>query len=197
VIVRGPNLSLRYARPDDADALFELASDPDVTRFFSWGPYTDRSEPLRYIQSLAPARERGERLEFVIVGEDDHPLGVTGLSDLSARDRRATVGTWLGRPHWGSGANRESKALILALGFRRLGLIRATALASPDNPRSLAALERLGFVQEGVLRSWHVHGGERRDVAILRLMLEDYESGPLADVAVEVDGEPPPAFIPT
>jgi [ribosomal protein S5]-alanine N-acetyltransferase len=195
VIVRGPSLQLRYARPEDADALFELASDPEVTRYFSWGPYRDREEPLRYIESLEPARETGERLEFLIVGADDRPLGVTGLSDFSLRDARATVGTWLGRAHWGSGANRESKALVLSLGFRTLGLIRATALASPDNPRSLAALEKLGFQREGVLRSWHVHGGERRDVAILGLMREEFEAGPLADVPVAVEGEPPPAFV--
>jgi ribosomal-protein-alanine N-acetyltransferase len=197
MVVRGPGMSLRYAGPGDAQALFELASDEEVTRFFSWGPYRDPSEPLRYIESLGPARERGERLEFLIAGPDDRPLGVTGLSDFSPRDRRATVGTWLGREHWGTGVNRESKALILALGFRRLGLIRATALASPDNPRSIAALERLGFVREGVLGSWHVHHGERRDVAILRLLREDFEAGPLAAVPVEFEGDLPQAFTPS
>ena len=41
MVVRGPRLSLRYARADDAAALYELGRDPDVSRFFSWGPYTD------------------------------------------------------------------------------------------------------------------------------------------------------------
>ena len=56
---------------------------------------TGLDQPLRYIDSLTPARVDGERLEFLIVDRDDHPLGVTGLSDFSPRDRRATVGTWL------------------------------------------------------------------------------------------------------
>jgi ribosomal-protein-alanine N-acetyltransferase len=195
VIVRGPNVSLRYATPDDARALFEIGSDPEVVRFFSWGPYRDAAEPLPYIESLERQRADGTRLEFLVVDRDDRPIGVTGWSDFSLRDRRAIVGTWFGRPFWGTGANRESKALVLALGFRRLGLIRATALASPDNARSLAALERLGFAREGVLRAWQVHGGERRDVAILRLLREDFESGPLAEVPVEFEGEPPPQFV--
>ena len=194
MVVRGPRLTLRYATAEDAPALLELGSDPEVTRFFSWGPYRDISEPLAYIESLDRQRERGERLEFVIAGPDDVPIGVTGLSEHSARDRRATVGTWLGRAHWGTGANRESKALILALAFRTLGLERVTALASPDNPRSLAALERLGFQQEGVLHAWHRHHGEPRDVAILGLLRAGYESGPLAGERVEVEGEPPAAF---
>ena len=194
MIVRGPKLALRYATRADAPALLELGSDPEVTRFFSWGPYRELAEPLAYIESLGRQREAGERLEFLIVGPDDLPIGVTGLSEFARRDRRATVGTWLGRPHWGSGANRDSKVLILGLAFRRLGLERVSALASPDNPRSLTALERIGFVQEGVLRSWHRHGDEARDVAILRLLREDWEAGPLAGEPVEFEGEPPGRF---
>jgi ribosomal-protein-alanine N-acetyltransferase len=120
---------------------------------------------------------------------------VTGLSEFAPRDRRAIVGTWLGRAHWGTGANAESKAMILSLAFRTLGLLRATALASPENVRSIAALERLGFHAEGVLRGWHIHDGVPRDCAILRLTRDDFEASPLAEVAVEVEGEPPPPFV--
>lgn len=194
MVVRGPRLRLRYATAADAPALLELGSDAEVTRFFSWGPYRELSEPLAYIDSLAAQRDAGERLEFVIADPDDVPIGVTGLSEHSPRDRRAIVGTWLGRRHWGTGANRESKALVLALAFRGLLLERVSALASPDNGRSLAALERLGFVREGVLRAWHRHGGEPRDVAILGMLRSDYEAGPLAAAAVELDGEPPAAW---
>ncbi len=191
MVVHGPRLTLRYARPDDADALFELGRDPDVSAFFSWGPYSERSEASAFIERMAEQREAGERLEFVIAGPDDEPIGITGLSELSARDRRAVVGTWLGRPHWGTGANAESKALILALGFRTLGLQRVSAYAHPENARSLRALERLGFVQEGVLVGWHLHKGERRDVAILRLMSEDWQRSALASVSVTVSGQLP------
>jgi ribosomal-protein-alanine N-acetyltransferase len=164
-----------------------------VTRFFSWGPYRDESEARAFVESLDHARESGDRLELGIVASD-RVIGLTGLSDFSPRDGRAVVGTWLGREHWGSGANRESKALVLAMGFRTLGLNRVTALASPQNVRSIAALERLGFVHEGVLRGWHVHGNELRDVAVLRMMRDEWEHTPLAEVPVMIDGDGPNAF---
>jgi ribosomal-protein-alanine N-acetyltransferase len=195
VVVRGPRYSLRYLTADDAPALFELGSDPDVTRFFSWGPYTDPDQAAAFIASLEIKREAGERLEMAIVpNDDDRPIGLTGLSDFSERDRRAVIGTWLGHTHWGSGANRESKALVLAMAFRALDLRRITALASPQNVRSIAALQRLGFVREGVLRGWHVHGGQSRDVTVLRMMRDEWERTPLADVPVSIEGEPPAAF---
>jgi ribosomal-protein-alanine N-acetyltransferase len=191
LLIRGPRLTLRYARRDDAPALYELGRDPDVSRYFSWGPYTDPQQAEDFIERMREQREAGERLEFVIAGEQDRPIGITGLSEFSQRDRRAVVGTWLGREHWGTGANHESKALVLALAFRTLGLQRISAYAHPDNDRSLRALERLGFTQEGTLVAWHLHDGERRDVRILRLLLEDWEVSRLATLPIQVEGDPP------
>jgi ribosomal-protein-alanine N-acetyltransferase len=194
--VRGPELKLRYAREDDAPALYALASDPDVTRFFSWGPYTDESEAVAYVRSLTRKRAAGERLELVI----DHPragvIGVTGLSEFSLRDRRAVVGTWHGREWWGTGANRQSKALVLALAFRGLGLGRVTAWCGADNGRSQTALERLGFVHEGVLRHWHVHRGAAKDVISYSMLTTDWEASDLAREPVEIVGEVPAQFRP-
>jgi ribosomal-protein-alanine N-acetyltransferase len=194
VVVRGPSLALQLLRDDHAPALFELGRNPEVSRFFSWKPYQAVEEASEFIASLTRQRETGERLELGIFGNEDELLGITGFSEFSRRDRRAVLGTWLGRPYWGSGANRESKALVLALGFRALGLLRVTALASPQNVRSVAALQRLGFVHEGVLRGWHVHGGVARDVAVLRMMRDEWERTPLAEAPVEIEGDPPPQF---
>jgi ribosomal-protein-alanine N-acetyltransferase len=188
---------LRYATADDARALFELGSDSEVTRFFSWGPYRSESEPMSYIAGLAQARRRGERLEFVIVGRDGGVLGVTGLTELSHRDRRAVVGTWLGRRYWGTGANRESKTLIAYLAFEVLGLERLGAYADLDNPRSLTALARIGFVREGVLRRWHRHGDQVHDVIVLSWLKDEWKRSTLAAQAAQsvvVRGNPPGAF---
>ena len=193
--VRGPTLKLRYADAGDAPRLLELARARDVTRWFSWGPYSVLAEPRAYIDSLAGKRETGVLLDFVVVHPDDGVIGVTGLSELSTRNRHATVGTWFGRDWWGRGVNAESKALIAALAFGVLGLERLTAWANARNGRSQAALERVGFRREGVLRSWHRHGDEMHDVVVFRLLRAEFEAGPLGAVRAEVDGEPPQAFL--
>ena len=195
MIVRGPTLELRYATAEDVPRLFELGADTAVTRFFSWGPYASPDEPAAYVGALEGRRERGEQLEFLIVHRADGPIGVTGLSELARRDRRATVGSWLGRDWWGSGANFESKALITALAFRRLGMHRLTAWANTRNGRSQAALERVGFRREGVLAAWHRHGDAYHDVVVFSLLASGWEESALAGVAVDFDGEPPEAFV--
>jgi ribosomal-protein-alanine N-acetyltransferase len=193
-VITGPTLTLRYARRDDAPRLLELASDSEVTRWFSWGPYSRLDQPEAYIAELEAKRERGELLDFLIVHPDHGAIGVTGLSELSPRNRHATVGTWFGRQFWGSGANRESKALVAALAFRRLGLDRLTAWANTRNGRSQLALERAGFHREGVLRDWHRHGDTLHDVVVFGLTKRSWERSPLAAVKVAIEGTPPAAF---
>jgi len=195
LVVRGPSLALRYATPDDAEALFALASDPAVTRFFSWGPYTSLEQPQAYINGLPEKREHGELLDFLIVHHEAGPIGVTGLSELSRRNRHATVGTWLGHRWWGSGTNPESKAMIAALAFERLGLDRLTAWANTRNGRSQVALERVGFKREGVLASWHRHGDVLHDVVVFGLLATAWAHSPLREVPVEISGTPPAAFV--
>jgi ribosomal-protein-alanine N-acetyltransferase len=194
LVVAGPTLTLRYAVPEDAPALFALGADPAVTRFFSWGPYTSVEQPEAYIAGLPERRARGELLDFLVVREAEGPIGVTGLSELARRDRRATVGSWLGHRWWGSGANLEAKALVAALGFRELGLDRLTAWANTRNGRSQAALERLGFRREGVLRGWHRHGDRVHDVVVFGLLRSAWERSALAAVPVRVAGTAPPVW---
>jgi N-acetyltransferase len=195
LVVEGPTLTLRYATPDDAPRLLELASDADVTRWFSWGPYTSVEQPKAYIDGLEGKRASGELLDFLVVHREDGPIGVTGLSELSPRNRHATVGTWFGRDWWGRGANLESKALIAALAFDHLALDRLNAWANTRNGRSQLALERVGFRREGVLAGWHRHGDDLHDVVVFGMLRGDWERSPLAAVEVSVRGTPPQAFV--
>jgi ribosomal-protein-alanine N-acetyltransferase len=193
--LRGPQLTLRLPDPDDAPALLALASDPEVTQWFSWGPYASVEEPLAWIAAQAAKRDAGVQLDFVIHHREHGPIGVTGLAELSHRDRRAMVGTWLGRAHWGSGSNAESKALITHLAFAICGLARVGAYSNPENARSAAALERVGFLREGTLRSWHRHDDRRLDVHVYGLLAPEWQDGPLHDVPIAAIGLPPVPWI--
>ena len=94
----GPTLRVRIPRLEDAEALLRHASDAQVTRWFSWGPYESRDDALAYLERLPGERERGTQLDLVVehlaAGE---AIGITGFSEIARRDRRATIGTWLGR----------------------------------------------------------------------------------------------------
>ncbi|MEA2380636.1 MAG: hypothetical protein QOH72_607 [Solirubrobacteraceae bacterium] len=179
---------------EDAPALLELASDPDVTTWFSWGPYTSIEEPRRYIDEAAARSERGEQLDLLVVHRERGPAGITGLSEFSVRDRRCVVGTWFARRFWGTGVNRESKAIVARLAFGVLGLHRLGAYSNTANVQSTKALLGVGFRHEGVLRDWHRHGERHHDVNVFGLLRGEWAGGALAAVPVHVEGEPPAGF---
>ncbi|MEA2220038.1 MAG: hypothetical protein QOJ35_2664 [Solirubrobacteraceae bacterium] len=191
----GPSLQVRIPRLDDAAGLLSAASDPEVTRWFSWGPYASEDEARAYLERLPDERERGTQLDLVVEHREAGPIGITGFSEIARRDRRATIGTWLGRAWWGTGANREAKALMCHLGFALLGLERIGSYTNVEHVRSQRALQRLGFQREGVLRAYHRHGDEVLDVVVFALLRGAWESGPLRDVPVGVTGAPPAPFV--
>ena len=129
-----------------------------------------------------------QQLAALALGGQARDVGL-GLLDPAWRDRRAVTGTWLARSEWGTRANAESKALLAALAFERLGFERLTAFASTRNERSQAALERLGFVREGTLRAWHRHGDDVHDSVVYGLLRADWEGSPLRGVAVRIEGD--------
>ena len=57
LVVTGPSLTLRYATAADAPRFFELASDQEVTRFFSW-TYERVEEAEAWIAGLPAKRGR-------------------------------------------------------------------------------------------------------------------------------------------
>jgi ribosomal-protein-alanine N-acetyltransferase len=193
--IRGRQLHLRLPVPEDAGPLLRHASDPQVTHWLSWGPYLTIEEPRRWIARQQERREAGVQLDFVIHHNQLGPVGVTGLAEFSPRDRRAMVGTWLGRELWGTGANSEAKALLARFAFDVCGFERLGAYANPANGRSVTALERIGFRREGTLRHWHRHGDNQLDVHIFGLLREDWPSTPLAAVAATVVGAPPAPWL--
>jgi [ribosomal protein S5]-alanine N-acetyltransferase len=195
IALHGPTLTLRLPELADAPALLELAGDSEVTRWFSWGPYTALDQPVAYIERLAAQRERGEQIDLLVVHREHGPAGITGLNEFSPRDLRCIVGTWFGRRFWGTGANRESKALVAHLAFAILGMHRLGSYSNPDNLRSTKALLGVGFRHEGVLRHWHRHGDDYYDVNVFGMLRSEWASGPLADIPVTVEGEPPAAFV--
>lgn len=191
LVISGPTLVLRYADPGDAQALFELGSDEETTRYMSWGPYRRLSDAEGFIAGVPGRRERGEELGFLVT-RGGELLGHIAFMEPRPRDRSVVIGTWLHRDHWGTGVNTEAKAIMASLAFRRMGVERLSVYASVTNERSRAALAKVGFTEEGVLRRFHLHGDQWHDLAIGSILADEYESGPLAEVPVEISGEVPP-----
>ena len=88
--------------------------------------------------------------------EPEQALGQIHLSQIArAPFCNALLGYSIDAAHEGRGLMREALDAVLADAFGpRVGLHRVQANVRPENTRSLALLERLGFEREGLAREY-------------------------------------------
>ncbi len=143
--------------PADVPALLAIGQDDEIWRYLPERPRTP-AEFQDWVQEALAEQERGTELPFVIVDrETDQIVGSTRLVDISLRHRQAEIGwTWHSPTVWRTGINTECKYLLLRHTFEVLGLIRVCLKTDARNLRSQQAIERLGAVKEGILRSHRV-----------------------------------------
>jgi RimJ/RimL family protein N-acetyltransferase len=88
---------------------------------------------------------------------DNRVLGSTRLFDLSDANRSVEIGwTWLTPAVWRTRVNTECKMLLLTHAFETMGAIRVQLKTDSRNVRSREAIERIGGVFEGILRSHRI-----------------------------------------
>jgi RimJ/RimL family protein N-acetyltransferase len=151
--------------PEHEAGLMQAASDPDM---FAWMPVDMASsrDALRdwLATSLEAARD-GNQVPFAILDAGTGAvLGSTRFLELRFEHLRAEIGwTWLARSAWATGANVETKLLLLGHAFERVGLRRVEFKTDSRNERSRGALLGLGASFEGILRKHMVvrEGGAR------------------------------------
>ncbi len=167
--LRGPRLLLRPPRPEDAEALFALMSDPELAPFVYWNPHQHLGETYQYLEHLQTKEG------FFIIEVGGSPVGVIGLH-LDWPNKLGETETWLGRPYWGTGLNTEAKVVLFDFAFGPWDLRRIQAIVHVHNPRSQRALEKLGFQREGLLRRWRWIRGEPWDFYMYSLLPEEWMS---------------------
>ena len=145
--------------------LFEAARDGNL---FEWLPENlahSREELHSWLTwSLSAAQAHREVPFAILEAESGKPVGSTRFLEIRLEHLRVEIGwTWLARSAWGTGANVETKLLLLTYAFERVGCRRVEFKTDARNARSRGALDALGASFEGVLRKHMVvqHGAPR------------------------------------
>jgi ribosomal-protein-serine acetyltransferase len=118
-------------------------------------PWVDgtRSEEgvLTFIRENLQAYAEGRGLAAGIWLEQSL-VGVIGVHAIDRTNRSATLGYWLSKSSEGRGVMTRSVRALLGYLFEDLSLHRVEIRVAPENSRSRAIPERLGFRGEGHLR---------------------------------------------
>ena len=169
-------LVLRSLDRRDCDDVFSIFSDPGVMRYWNSPPMTDVNEARAFIDKARASFYQRLSIRWgVIRRSDGRFLGSCALFHFNGHNHCAEVGYALGREYWGHGFNHEALAAVLDHAFTALHLHRIEAELDPRNAASIRALERLGFVREGVLRERCIVGNEVSDSLMMGLLASEWK----------------------
>lgn len=172
-----PRLDLRAPELRDAADLFEVFRDPEVMRYWSSPPMQSVADGEALVIRNQGYNSDGSGYGWVICRrEDGRVMGTLSLFHFHEQNDRAEIGYALGRSFWGQGCMHEALTALVEFAFGDMGLRRLEADTDPRNAASIRALERLGFLREGLLRERWVVAGEVCDTAFLGLLRSDWNA---------------------
>lgn len=177
IALRSPRLLLSPLTDADAEALFEIQSDPSVMRYWNHAPWSDVGQARTAIAADLEARAAGQALSLGIRERESAQLiGTCLVFAWEAGSRRAELGYNLASRAQGKGFMHEALHRLLAYLFDELGLLRLEAEIDPRNAPSAKVLERLGFRHEGLLRQRWIVEGEVSDSALYGLLAGEFRA---------------------
>jgi RimJ/RimL family protein N-acetyltransferase len=175
VVLKGRWVQLEPLGDQHRDALRSAAADKRIwvhTLMVACGPKFDR-----WFDDALAQRSIGRQFPFAVRCHTDQAVvGSTSYLEPVLRHGRVEIGsTWYCPDVWGTQVNPECKLLLLSHAFDGLKLNRVSFCTDARNARSQAAIEKLGAVKEGILRSHMVtQGGRVRDSVLYSIVVGDW-----------------------
>jgi RimJ/RimL family protein N-acetyltransferase len=171
--LRTARLTLRRYVADDLDALYDIQSRPEVTRYLLYD-VRDRDQVRdileQRIQADGPERDA---VDLAVVLPDTGALiGDVVLFLRSREHRQGEIGYLFHPDYGGRGYATEAARMLLRLGFEDYGLHRIIGRIDARNTASARVLERLGMRREAHFVQNEIVKGEWSD-EVVYAMLED------------------------
>lgn len=168
-------LILRQIDSKDVDQLYKLLSDEEVARFDYFYPVTSTNQVLKFIERYDAEREEGEEVTWgIVLKENNKLIGTCCLGSFDEGAKRSELGYAIVRSEWGKGYGTEAVRAMVQFGFDKIELNRIEATITPGNDASVKVLEKLNFVQEGIVRERDLIKGKLEDGIIMAMLRREY-----------------------
>lgn len=161
-----------------------IDSEPELWKY-ALVPCNDRPSMKQYLDEAFTDYEKGTAFPFVVIDRSSGKIvGSTRFYDFQPRNGSTLLGyTWYSKHQQGNGINVHCKYLMLQYAFEILQLERVELRADLRNERSIAAMRKIGFTQEGILRNHlPVADGTRRDSIIFSALKSEWFGGMKANL---------------
>lgn len=138
--------------------------------------YFPRSEAgtRSWVEVQANKGPNGDKMMFAVESLQGELVGSITTHNCNARNGTFKYGVAIFREHWRQGYASDAIRVLVRYFFEELRYQKATAHVYAFNESSIALHERLGFIQEGRLRSMIYTGGMYHDELLYGLTRTEY-----------------------
>jgi N-acetyltransferase len=173
-ILTGPRVRLRPLTALDGPALVRAAADGELWNL----PYTvvPSAETVDdYIRTALADAATGTVIPFATELIDSSlVVGSTRFWKVDRKNRKLEIGhTWIASTYQRSFVNTEAKYLMLRFAFEELGCVRVQFQTDETNPKSRAAILRLGAKEEGIIRNERIMPNGRKRNSVRYSIIDD------------------------
>jgi RimJ/RimL family protein N-acetyltransferase len=177
-MIYGERIRLRAIEKDDLPRFVTWLNDPEVRHGLMLFLPLSLAEEEQWFENMLkrPAEQRPMVIE-IKVDDKWQPIGNCGFDSINWRARAGELGLFIGeKGYWNQGYGSEVMRLLLKHGFEALNLNRIALIVYANNPRAVRVYEKVGFVQEGVLRQAHYQDGEYIDVVTMSILRSEWRA---------------------
>jgi ribosomal-protein-serine acetyltransferase len=159
----------------DAPELYALieANREHLARWMPWAAGQDLAGTERFITEAEEQFARDDGFQAKIAPEGAI-AGVAGFHSVDWINRNTSIGYWLVEEAQGKGTMTEVVRALVSHAFYEWELHRVEIHCAPENARSRAIPERLGFREEARLRETELVGGRYLDSIVYGLLAGEW-----------------------
>jgi len=182
-MLNGASVRLRPLKAEDLEWLVSAAGKPSA--FGEFEPFfVGEAESLR--RRFDQDGLLSEDLTRLVVEDRaGRRVGLAGIDDVDLHSRVARISATILDPgERGKGLGTDAHRALVSYLFLHRGLLRIEAFVAAGNVAARAVLKRLGFQEEGTLRSRVFAHGQRHDVVVLGLLYEEWSRRSVVSLAI-------------
>jgi [ribosomal protein S5]-alanine N-acetyltransferase len=167
-IIRTKRFILRPIKKSDIKLIAKHANDKIVARNTLSIPHPYKLKDAKiWVNKNLDNYKKKEKTDVTFAIEIDGKFaGGVGLHKI-AKNHKAEIGYWLGRPYWNRGIMTEAVKVVTKFGFEKLKLRRIYAPVFLFNEPSKKVLEKAGYKLEGIVRKEAKKGDKYIDAYML------------------------------
>jgi len=146
-------LVLRKITLDDAQALFVIQGDAEVSQYMNYDPYDSIDVMRQRIKEILDDYAHGRPAHWAItLKSTGQVIGYGGFTEISFIYGWGELAVAIAKKHWRQGYLTEVACACIAFGFEKIGLNKIKSCVRVDHEACNKFHEQLGYHCDGKLR---------------------------------------------